>query len=286
MLKDLKDLDQQMMGISLLDDPVLSTISLEDWFLQLCFIPRNVLPRINILPGIQPELKETLFQLFEEHYRNVALKLRAYSLNDRKLANSCSEESTPYAELALARFYWIKKILPRLPHLKRLVSAEVLWLHCEICEFHYVVESCGLTGSPLMDEDGKRVLSKTKLIDQMTDSVRQYRQYFKLALDPPISDERVMGDASSKQTFFTEILLTQALEYVEAEQDEVVQSACDEFLQACSEYVRTVAKGKMAESYQLYYLNAVDQLIITGKGRRIPLFKGFAPKRGKGRPRK
>lgn len=260
----------------------LKDLSIIDYARLLGDLPDVLLNQILIIEGIDSAIEKHLIGVFRRHYSALSSLLSAYFQNKFRVELQQLEEIFPMADLLISRFELLKIIHSKIPELQRLLTVEALWFACEIDQCFYALKSSGLTGSPLLEEDGTRVLSKTKLLDNW----RKTQKLFVEELEFGENFERITKTVGLGDHVLVEVLLNEARKYSEKTSDEDMVIACRAYYKACSEFHREIGKGKNAEKYQLYYLNSLDNLVVTGKGRRIPKFQGYALKKSSGRPRK
>jgi hypothetical protein len=260
----------------------LKDFSIVDYTMLFRGLPDVLLDQILVIEGVNSTIKKRLIGVFRRHYFALSLLLSAYFQNKFRVELQQLEEIFPMADLLIARFELLKVIHAKIPELQRLLTVEALWFACEIDQCFYALKSSGLTDSPLLEEDGTRVLSKTKLLDNW----RKTQKLFVEELEFGENFERITKTVGPGDHVLVEVLLNEARKYSEKTSDEDMVIACRAYYKACSEFHREIGKGKNAEKYQLYYLNSLDNLVVTGKGRRIPKFQGYSPRKSSGRPRK
>jgi predicted ATPase len=125
--------------------------------------------------------------------------------------------------------------------------------------------------------DGK-IKSKTNYSRENAQLIKNFKELLK---NGEVEGEPV--EDFNPEEGLIELLLYEAIQLANAENDEQLECACKQYLEALSHYEND-SKGLNLQFWTL--ISPDSKLHISGKSKKNPKPEGFKPKRGRGRPPK
>jgi hypothetical protein len=242
---------------------------------------------VDVFRPIEPDTKgqRDLLDDMRAFYRGVAKWLgvrvlgRLEMLPELRSPQLAIYES--YADLMVATLKFCEQIYPKLQRAQQAESYEILWGMCLISRFLYQLRALGFDGNPYLRADGKNKGKEDYLQEDMQ-TIHKFKEVLKNG-EPngePITDfdphERII-----------ELLLWDAIQLANDENDAEIECACKEYMDAWSKYTRITLKESEGLDFQLRtVLSPTGEVHVSRKGRKNRKPEAFKPKRRPGRPPK
>jgi len=185
------------------------------------------------------------------------------------------------ADLMAATLKFCEQIYPKVERAQQVESHEFLWGLCLMNRCQYQLRASGFCGNPNLRADGK-IKGKRDYSRENAQLIKNFKELLK---NGEVEGEPV--EDFNPEEGLIELLVYEAIQLANAENDEQLESACKQYLEALSHYDRITLNDSKSLNLQFWTLISPDTKVhISGKSKKNPKPEGFKPKRGRGRPPK
>lgn len=185
------------------------------------------------------------------------------------------------ADLMVATLKFCEQIYPKLKRAQQVKSPEALWGFCLMNKCQYQLRVSGFCGNPNLRADGK-IKGKKNYLRENAQLIKNFKELLK---NGEVEGEPV--ENFNPEEGLVELLLYEAIQLANAENDAQLEFACKQYLEALSHYDRSTLNDSKGFNLQFWTLISPDTKVhISGKSKKNPKPEGFKPKRGRGRPPK
>jgi hypothetical protein len=183
-------------------------------------------------------------------------------------------------DLMVATLKFCEQIYPKVKRAQLVESPEALWGLCLMNRCQYQLRASGFSGNPNLRADGK-IKGKKDYSQENAQLIKNFKELLK---NGEVEGEPV--EDFNPEEGLVELLLYEAIQLANAENDEQLEFACKQYLEALSYYDTSPLNDSKGFNLQFWTLISPTKVHISGKSKKNPKPEGFKPKRGRGRPPK